>query len=438
MINGKLYYREYKREIQGVDKMNSNCIVAQSGGPTPIINASLQGVIESSLKSKKIDKIYGARFGIKGLITGKIFDLTEEDKEQIDLLQNTPGSILGSCRYKLKHFNKNTADYKKIFKIFEKYNIKYFFYIGGNDSMDTVDKLSKYARSNKKNINIIGIPKTIDNDLVITDHSPGFGSAAKYIATSVMETALDSRVYQRQNVHLIEVMGRHAGWLAAASALAGQSGLNTPDLIYFPELVFSTDKFINDLKKEAEKKDNIVVVISEGIKNDKGQYISASETSKHDQFGHKQMGGAAHSLVPYVRKYIFKRVKVIEFNVLQRACNHSASLIDLKEAYNCGRKAVEIVSHRQQTGKTIIIKRISNDPYKSEITYEDVDKIANKEKKIPRDWINKEGNFVTEQAIKYLSPLIKGEPTNKSKNGLPQYSNIKAAATVRHKYEMKV
>src|SRR6056297_3934458 len=342
--------------------MNSNCIVAQSGGPTPIINASLQGVIESSLKSKKIDKIYGARFGIKGIITGKIFDLTEEDKEQIDLLKNTPGSILGSCRYKLKHFNKNTVDYKKIFKIFEKYNIKYFFYIGGNDSMDTVDKLSKYARSNKKNINIIGIPKTIDNDLLITDHSPGFGSAAKYIATSVMETTLDSRVYQRKNVHLIEVMGRHAGWLAAASALAGETGLQTPDLIYFPEITFSTDKFVQDLQEKAKTKDNIIVVVSEGIKDSDGNYISAGESSKHDQFGHKQMGGAARALVPYIKEYIYDRVKVIEFNVLQRAANHIASKVDAEEAYLCGSKAVEFAVQGSNSGKAAVIKRISNHP----------------------------------------------------------------------------
>src|SRR6056297_795747 len=409
--------------------MSNNCLVAQSGGPTPVINASLQGVIEAGIDNKNIDKVYGARFGIKGLMDDMIFDLTKEDKKEIKLLKNTPGSILGSCRYKLS----SDEDIKKIFEKFNKYNIKYFFYIGGNDSMDTVDKLSKYAKKNNKDVVIMGIPKTIDNDLMVTDHSPGFGSAAKYIATSVIETALDSRVYQRKNVHIIEVMGRHAGWLAAASALAGETGLNTPDLIYFPEITFSTDKFIKDLKEVAKTKDNIIVVISEGIKDEDGEYISASDSSKHDQFGHKQMGGAAKALVPYIKEYIYDRVKVIEFNVLQRAANHIASKTDVDEAFRCGLKAVEYALLGDNTGSAVVIKRVSNNPYKSKIELAKVQDIANKESKLPKDYINKEGNHVTKKALDYLRPLILGQLESKSENGLPRYANLKAAVTLKPK-----
>ncbi len=409
--------------------MGNNCLVAQSGGPTPVINASLQGVIEAGKNIKKIDKVYGARFGIKGLMDDMIFDLTKEEDDEVSLLKHTPGSILGSCRYKLS----SEKDIKNIFKIFEKYNIKYFFYIGGNDSMDTVDKLSKYAKENKKDTVIMGIPKTIDNDLMVTDHSPGFGSAAKYIATSVMETTLDSRVYQRKNVHLIEVMGRHAGWLAAAASLAGETGLDTPDLIYFPEVTFSTDKFIKDLKEVAKTKDNIIVVISEGIKDEDGEYISASESSQHDQFGHKQMGGAAQALVPYIKEYVYSRVKVIEFNVLQRAANHIASKTDVDEAYQCGKKAVEYAVSGNNTGKAVVIKRISNNPYKTEIELAKVNEIANKEKKLPTDYINKQENHVTKKALEYLRPLVLGELEAKRAKGLPRYADIKGAVTIKPK-----
>ncbi|HMA60855.1 MAG TPA: 6-phosphofructokinase [Halanaerobiales bacterium] len=416
--------------------MSKNCLVAQSGGPTPIINASLQGVIETAKSSNEIDKVYGARFGINGLMDELICDLTAEAEQEIKLLKHTPGSILGSCRYKLNKLDIDKTDYEKIFKIFKKYDINYFFYIGGNDSMDTVAKLNQYAQFKDIDLTVMGIPKTIDNDLLITDHSPGFGSAAKYIATSVMETTLDSRVYQRKNVHLIEVMGRHAGWLAAASALAGETGLQTPDLIYFPEITFSTDKFVQDLQEKAKTKDNIIVVVSEGIKDESGNYISAGESSKHDQFGHKQMGGAARSLVPYIKEYVYERVKVIEFNVLQRAANHVASKVDAEEAYACGSQAVEFAVKENATGKAVVIKRVSNDPYKSKIELADVDKIANQEKKFPREWINKEGNHVTEEALEYLRPLAQGEMARKTVNGLPRYSNIYAAVTTKPKAEL--
>ena len=416
--------------------MSNNCLVAQSGGPTPIINASLQGVIEAALKNEEIDNIYGARFGINGVMDEMICDLTEEIKEDIALLKNTPGSILGSCRYKLNNLDIDKSDYEQIFKIFKKYDINYFFYIGGNDSMDTVEKLNRYANYNNKDLVVMGIPKTVDNDLLVTDHSPGFGSAAKYIATSVMEATLDSRVYQRKNVHLVEVMGRHAGWLAAASALAGETGLNTPDLIYFPEITFSTDKFVRDLKKKAEEKDNIIVVVSEGIKDSDGNYIYASESSKHDQFGHKQMGGAAKALVPFIKEYVYDRVKVIEFNILQRAANHVASKTDADEAYQCGKKAVEFSVQGNASGKAVVIKRTSNSPYQSKIELADVDLIANKEKKVPRDWINEAGNHVTEEALQYLRPLIKGEMERKTEKGLPRYSDLEAAVTVRPKKDI--
>lgn len=416
--------------------MSKNCLVAQSGGPTPVINASLQGVIETAKKSHEIGKVYGARFGINGLMDNLICDLTEEPEKEVKLLKYTPGSILGSCRYKLNKLSIDKTDYEKIFKIFKKYDINYFFYIGGNDSMDTVLKLDQYAKFKDIDLTVMGIPKTIDNDLLITDHSPGFGSAAKYIATSVMETTLDSRVYQRKNVHLIEVMGRHAGWLAAASALAGETGLQTPDLIYFPEIPFSTEKFVKDLKVKAKSKDNIIVVISEGIKDENGNYISAGESSKHDQFGHKQMGGAARSLVPYIKEYVYERVKVIEFNVLQRAANHVASKVDAEEAYECGSQAVKFAVKENSSGKAVVIKRISNNPYKSKIELADVDKIANQEKKFPRGWINKEGNHVTKDALEYLRPLIRGEMARQKINGIPKYSNIKAAVTVKPKAEL--
>lgn len=400
----------------------NNCLIGQSGGPTAVINASLKGIIDA-VKASDIDKIYGMRYGIEGALAGNIIDLSKKSNKELNLFNNTPSSILGTCRYMIEHYDDNEEDYHKLFNLMEKFDIKYLFYIGGNDSMDTVYKLNSYAREKNIDLKIMGVPKTIDNDLVGTDHCPGYGSAARYIATSVMEIARDSLVYDIKNVHIVEVMGRATGWLAASSILASTEKLYTPDLIYVPEIEFSTSDFVNDVKKKMEEKKAVTVVVSEGIKDKHGEYISADSSTEHDKFGHKKMGGAASVLAPFIKGNLCNRVKAIKFDVMQRAAAHCASGRDIEEAYLLGEKAVE-AALLGESGLMTALKRVSNDPYKIEIIKIPAEKVANKVKMLPDKYINKENNRITDDFRDYVLPLIQGNAGVSYQNNLPNYSEL--------------
>jgi len=401
--------------------LKGNALVGQSGGPTTVINASLAGVIKGALSTDAIETIYGAEHGIEGVLAENFVNLTERfsDKEQLELLINTPAAYLGSCRRKLPKEFDETFD--KIFDIFKKNNIAYFFYIGGNDSMDTVNKLSQYAKQINYPINIIGVPKTIDNDLAVTDHTPGFGSAAKYIATSLREVARDSQVYDSNTVTIIEIMGRNAGWLTAAAALARTDKECAPHLIYLPELAFDVDKFLADVEKVSKTHKNVIAVVSEGIKTAEGKYVCEGATADIvDSFGHKQLSGTARVLSDMIHNKFGWKVRSIEFSLLQRCGAHVASQTDLSEAEAVGTAGVE-AAVRGETGMMMYFKRVSDAPYKIEICSSDISKIANVERVVPREWINEEGNDILQPAIDYMLPLIQGENKVKFENGLPVY-----------------
>ncbi len=398
-----------------------NVIVAQSGGPTVAINASLAGVIEGALKSN-YDKIYGSINGILGIKNDNVIDLTSivnNDSHFLKRLKITPAMYLGSCRFKLPSVDSNDPIYHTLFDQFHKYNIDAFFYIGGNDSMDTVDKLSSYAEKIGSSIRFVGVPKTVDNDLCVTDHTPGFGSAAKYIATSTMEVIFDAQIYDNPSVTIIEVMGRDAGWLTAATSLAKTECCDGPDLIYLPEVAFDKEKFISDLRSLLEHKTNIVVAVSEGIRDANGEYISAS-TGTLDNFGHAQLSGAGKTLEYLVKEKLGVKVRSIEVNVLQRAAAHMSSLTDLNESENIGRKAVDIAENGV-TGAMVTVQRISNAPYEVRYDYAKIHDIANEAKEVPTDWINSQHNGVTNEMVSYLKPLVIGLPDVEYKDGLPVY-----------------
>lgn len=397
-----------------------NLIVGQSGGPTAAINSSLAGVIKAGVESENIGKVFGMVNGILGMMERQIIDLDPlgNDDGKIKLLQKSPASFLGSCRYKMPA--DDTAVYEKVFEILEEYNIGYFFYIGGNDSMDTAAKLSKYAKEHNKDIKFVGVSKTIDNDLPEMDHTPGFGSAAKYIAATVREVATDAGVYAAKSVEIIEVMGRDAGWLAGSSVLAGIGGLG-PDLIYMPERPFDLDKFYSDISEKFKVKNHVLIVVSEGIRTKDGKYICdvvASLTT--DAFGHKQLGGTAKIIEGLVKQRFGVKVRGIELNTPQRCASHILSKTDIEEAFNVGYTAVK-EALCGKTGVVIAIKRVSNDPYK--VTYEAVDvaKVANEARTVPDDYINERGNFVTEKFIQYVKPLVEGEIYPEFENGLPKF-----------------
>ncbi|MDD2215383.1 MAG: 6-phosphofructokinase, partial [Eubacteriales bacterium] len=312
------------------------CLIGQSGGPTSVINASALGCIEAALKSEHITKVYGAAHGIRGILDDRLYDLTLEDPEELALMKYTPASVLGSCRYKLADFLTDDTDYKRILDVFQKYNIRYFFYNGGNDSMDTCSKISSYLSHNNYECRVMGIPKTIDNDLAKTDHCPGYGSAAKYVATTCMEVYRDARVYDTGSITVLEIMGRNAGWLAASSALAKYKGMG-PDLIYLPEIPFDLSDFISDVTRVYDKQGDVLVAVSEGIKDKNGTFISSyfSDMSKDkDAFGHARMGGLADSLANFANAKIKAKVRGIELSLLQRCAAHLASATDIEEAYN--------------------------------------------------------------------------------------------------------
>lgn len=401
-----------------------NCIVAQSGGPTVAINASLAGVINNVMKSNEFDVIYGAVNGITGILDQRVLNLTElfADASMLERLKTTPAMYLGSCRFKLPMASDNRALYEQIFKTFEELEIAAFFYIGGNDSMDTVNKLSNFAKEMDSNVKIIGIPKTIDNDLCVTDHAPGFGSAAKYVATSLREIAHDTYIYRLKSVTIVEVMGRDAGWLTAASALARTEYSKAPHLIYLPETAFDKEQFLADVKALLDTTDNVIVAVSEGIRDENGTYISAT-TAAADQFGHSQLSGAGKCLEHLVKERLGVKVRSVEINVLQRCAAHISSKTDLDEAFILGEKAVEYAKEGK-TGIMVIIERKSDEPYICQYSYANVSGIANEAKEVPREWINEQGNDVTEEMLTYLRPLILGEVSVSYENGLPEYMNV--------------
>lgn len=398
-----------------------NCIVAQSGGPTAVINASAVGVVKENNKSKLYDNVYGGLNGIEGILNEQIINLSDLSEEDLNSLKYTPSSGLGSCRYKLKDYKADDSEYKRLMDILNKHSINTFFYIGGNDSMDTVDKLSQYAELHSVQIQFIGIPKTIDNDLVKTDHTPGFGSAAKYVATTALECYCDSNVYPYNGVFIMEIMGREAGWLAASAALAVINGKSAADFIYLPEVAFSTEKFLEDVKNKLKEKNSVFIAVSEGIRDDKGRFIAQMEGGAHDKFGHVQLGGVCSNLKQLLLdNKVTSKVKTLELGITQRAAMHTASMQDIAEAYKVGSDAV-VYSSKGNTGVMVGITRESNNPYKMGTTLVKASEIANNIKTFPREWITPEGNHVTKEAIEYLAPLIMGDADIKTENGLPKY-----------------
>lgn len=398
-----------------------NCIVAQSGGPTAAINASLAGVIKGVLEHENFGHVYGSLNGITGILEERFLDLTEffKDEKNLKLLKISPAMYLGSCRYKLPKMAEDISPYQFIFQIFERLNIGAFFYIGGNDSMDTVDKLSAYAASIDSPVRIIGIPKTIDNDLCITDHTPGFGSAAKYVAASLLEVSHDTLIYRIKSVTIVEIMGRDAGWLTAASVLARNEYSSAPHLIYLPEAAFDTEAFLEDVSRLLNIRDNVIVAVSEGIRDKNGNYISASAGAA-DNFGHSQLSGAGKALEYLVQNRLHVKVRSIELNILQRCGAHLASLTDLEEAFRQGQHGVALAG-TGATGVMVTLHRTSNAPYKVSLGSAPVSEIANGVKLVPKNFITKAGNDVTEEMIAYLTPLIQGEAEIIYQDGLPVY-----------------
>ncbi len=400
-----------------------NIAVAQSGGPTCAINASLLGVFNQSLKEPSIETIYGSLNGIEGIINDNLIELNSVIKTNDDmaLLKQTPATYLGSCRYKLPDVSENEEVYKNIISCFEKHNIKAFFYIGGNDSMDTVAKLSKYVNDIGKDIKVIGVPKTIDNDLDFTDHTPGFGSAAKYVATTLQEIIRDSSVYDINSVTVVEIMGRHAGWLTASSCLLRINGEIAPHLIYLPECKLSIHKFLDDVRKVLQEHKTVIVAVSEGFKLEQLDIDYAKGVA--DSFGHEALSGIGKILENEIKRELKCKVRSIELNVLQRCSSHISSKTDLDEAQMIGEHAV-MAAIKGESGKMMAFKRVSHVPYAVTIDSVDAKDVANKEKLFPKEWINSENNNVSDDAIQYFLPLIQGEQPIKIKNGLPVHLKI--------------
>lgn len=403
-----------------MEKLKGNAIVGQSGGPTCAINATLAGVVKGCLESELIDKVYGMRNGIEGFEREDILEIGsrfESNQRAVSLLCATPAAALGSCRRKLA----SDEEIESVFKILEKYNIRYFFYIGGNDSMDTIYKLSEYAKRKRNvfRVNFIGVPKTIDNDLCITDHSPGYGSAAKFVATCMQEIVRDCAVYTKKAVTIVEIMGRDAGWLTAASALPKFICNKGPDLIYVPEVAFDKDDFVKRVKEllDSGNKPYVVVAVSEGIKNADGQYAS-SDDSTIDAFGHKSLSGAGKYLEKLVKQEIGCKCRSVELNVLQRCSSHIAAKCDIDEAFEAGFAAVGCATDGN-TGKVMYFKRKDLPRYEIEIGFEDVELIANKIKCIPQEFLSYDGNGVNKKCIDYMLPLIQDNLDNEYIDGLP-------------------
>ncbi len=406
------------------EKLIGSCIFGQSGGPTSVINASAYGVIRAALDAEEITKVYGASHGIQGVLHDELFVMDEEDPAELELLLHTPSSELGSCRYKIADPDIDDSDYKKILDIFKKYNVRYFFYNGGNDSMDTCNKISRYMQKVHYDCRVMGVPKTIDNDLFGTDHCPGFSSAAKYIATSCMEINKDARVYDNSMIVIVEIMGRHAGWLAASSALASAYG-SGPDLIYLPETDFDMDRFLADVDAIYTKNGKVFVAVSEGIHYADGSFVSEAKTSATDGFGHAQLGGLAAMLAEAVKEHTGAKVRGIELSLLQRCGAHLASGRDIEEACTAGKVAVQRAVEGE-SGYMVAFERIEKDgKYTCAYKLLPLEAVANYEKKVPLEWINEEHNGLNSDFIDYVLPLIQGEVDIPKVDGLPRYARLK-------------
>ncbi|BDC95061.1 6-phosphofructokinase [Treponema saccharophilum] len=405
--------------------MNGNVIVGQSGGPTSVINSSLAGVFKTA-KDRGANKVYGMIHGIKGLLDRQYVELSDKlnTTMAIDLLKRTPSSYLGSCRYKLPEIADSRETYEKIFAILDELEIGYFLYIGGNDSMDTIKKLSDYAKETGSAIKFMGVPKTIDNDLAITDHTPGFGSAAKFIAATMKEIIRDGLVYDYPTITVVEIMGRNAGWLTSAAALAKSDDCEGVDLIYLPEKPFDVEKFIKKIRNLSKTGRSIVVAVSEGIKTADGKFVF--ELAEHvefvDAFGHKQMSGTAKFLANKITAVLGLKARAIELSTLQRCAAHMTSRTDITEAYNVGGAAIK-AAFEGETGKVVVLKRVSDDPYMCITELADVGKIANVEKKVPLEWIT-DDDYVAQDLIHYIHPLIQAELSPIMVDGLPRHLKV--------------
>ena len=405
-------------------ELKGACIFGQSGGPTAVINASAYGVLKTALESDAITNVYGAAHGIRGVLDDRLYDIAQEDPDELRLLLHTPSSELGSCRYKMADPDADDTDFRRILEIFRKYNVRYFFYNGGNDSMDTCNKISKYMQKVGYECCVMGVPKTIDNDLFGTDHCPGFASAAKYIATSCMEVYQDARVYDTGMVCIIEIMGRHAGWLAGAAGLATAYGAG-PDLIYLPEVDFDMDQFLADVDRIYKEKGNCMVAVSEGIHYADGSFVSEAKTSATDGFGHAQLGGLASLLAQVVKEKTGAKVRGIELSLLQRCGAHLASETDIEEAVMSGKAAVENAVNGI-TDKMVGFERSYEDgQYVCKTKLLPLTDVANTEKKVPIEWINAAHNGVEKPFIDYVLPLIQGEPKLPKEDSLPRFAKLK-------------
>ncbi len=399
---------------------------AQSGGPTSVINSSAAGVFIEGLHSEQITAVYGAAHGIRGILNEEFYDISKEDEKELLLLKQTPSSALGSVRYKLKDASVDDTDYKRLLEVFKKYNVRYFFYNGGNDSMDTCNKISKYMAKSGYEMNVIGVPKTIDNDLFGTDHCPGFASAAKYIATSIMEINLDAKVYDTPMVCVIEAMGRNAGWLTAAAQLANAQGYGA-DLIYLPEVDFDVDKFVKDVKDVCAKNNNkCIAVVSEGIHDKDGVLIceKLGEAAARDSFGHAQLGGVAAMLAGLIKAETGYKTRGIELSLMQRCASHCASKTDIEETFGAGREAVRAAVNGE-TDKMVCYARKEGDKYECEYKLLPLELAANTEKTVPLEWIINEGTGISDEFVKYAMPLIQGEADMVKENGLPRFARLK-------------
>ena len=412
-------------------KLVGNAVVGQSGGPTAAINATLAGVIRGALlesgEDGAIRTLYGMRNGIDGLLDENLVELNKifDAEENIKTLEHTPSSALGSCRRKLPKFAENKDTYFKILDIFKKYDIRYFFYIGGNDSMDTVAKLSAFMKEQSYEMRVVGVPKTIDNDLCVTDHAPGFGSAAKFIATTVQEIIRDCAVYRIPAVTIVEVMGRDAGWLAASAGVGEFVGLPSPDLVYLPERVFDIESFFSDVEAALAKHPNVVVCVSEGIRYADGTYVGETKGRAVDQFGHAaSLSGAGKALEMAVKEKFGCKVRSIELSLTQRCAAHIASAEDIRESVEIGQAAVKAAVYEGVTGEVMIYNRLSSSPYTYNISHIDIALVANNVKDVCDEFINEKSNGITAACAEYILPLIEGEAYPEYKNGLPVFFTI--------------
>ena len=407
--------------------MGYNIVVGQSGGPTAVINSSLAGVYEAA-KKMGVEKVYGMKYGIEGFLQEKLVDLDQllSQDINIELLRRTPSSYLGSCRFKLPDPAQDEDTYQTIFSLLKKYDIQAMLYIGGNDSMDTIAKLSAYAQRIQSPIRFIGVPKTIDNDLMLTDHTPGYGSAAKYIATILKEMICDSTVYNIRSVTVAEIMGRHAGWLAGAASLAAGDDGQGPDIILLPEVPFDPEIFLKRVDELQRSKSNVIIAASEGVKTRDGTYLCdlVSTAGQLDAFGHKAiLSGTSRYLSELISENLGCKSRAIEFSTLQRCASHLASRTDISEAYLVGGAAVQ-AALEGQTGKMCALKRLHNHPYLCVSEMVDVQQVANLEKKVPLDWITPDGTYVTKEFLHYARPLIQGEMSPIFVNGVPMHMHL--------------